>query len=563
MHNIELAWLFKEIADLLEIKGENIFKIRAYQKAADTIATFSKDLTQATEKEIAAIPGFGKALQEKTKEWIESGEIKYLNTLRAEIPQGLLEIAKVPGLGPKLVRRLYEELGIENSDQLMKAAKEQKIRKLKGLGAKIELNIINNLKRMREHLSEVSLAVSYPIGLTMIEILSEIDYIERVEFTGDLRRFSESTPILELIIATKNIETVQDVIKKMPLVKEVEVVDANSVEVSLSAGFNARFHFCEPQQFAKQWLLTTGSKNHLEKILSKADKKGIFLALNSEYEPASEEQIYSDLGLAFLPPQLREDSGEVEFAEKGQVPKVIKLKDYRADLHMHTNYSDGSNTIEELAKVALERGYTHFAITDHSQSLKIASGLSYQDLKRQKKEIEDVANRLGIPILRGIECDILSDGTLDFDDNVLAEMDIVIASIHRGFKQDEETLTKRIINSIKNPHVDIIAHPTGRLICQRDGYKVDLKRIIQAAADYGKVLEINSSPLRLDLNDTYARIAADKGVKIAINSDAHSVQELENVFFGVNYAKRAWLQPTNVINTWSYQELMDFLNRKS
>ncbi len=569
MENLSLAYVLQEIATLLEFKGENIFKVRAYEKAAKIITELPENIVTVTkEGRLGKITGIGKALESKITEFVTTGSVEYLEQLRTDVPPGLLELLDIPGVGPKMIQTFHQQLGITSLDELEAAAKAKKIRELKGLGAKTELSIVRDLERTRCGSTRVSIGVVLPISQEVKAYLQQIIGVEQVEIAGSIRRFREDTKDLDLLVASHDSVTVMDTFCTMPIVEEISVRGDTKASVVLKTGFSADLRVVTPTQFPCALHYFTGSKNHNIRMRKRAQKRGMKLseyALTNENGEAleinSEADLFSLLGLSYIPPELREDRGEFQAAASNTLPRLISMDQIRSDLHMHTVYSDGTNRISEMAKAAQKNGLAYIGICDHSRTLTIANGMSVKRLMKQRHEIKQVSQDLGFPIMCGVECDILADGSLDYDDAVLADLDIVVASIHSGFRQEEHKLTHRVIQAIKNPHVSIIAHPTGRIIGHRQPYDIDLDAVIQAAADYGKILEINASPERLDLADQYARAAKDKGVKLAINSDAHSVEQLDYMHYGVAYAKRAWLESCDVVNTWTIQELQDYLGK--
>lgn len=569
MENLSLAWMLQEIADLLELKGENLFKIRAYNKAARSISELAVSIkTLDADGKLGQLTGIGKALEAKIHEYVATGSISYLEQLHQEIPRGLLELLHIPGVGPKMVQQFYQQLGVTSLDDLETVAKARRIRGLKGMGTKTELSILRGIERHRSGSGRISLSVANQVAQLICMLLEALSVVERVEIAGSIRRFRESCKDLDFVVASTSPLKVIEVFTQMPLVAEIIVCGDTKASVRLKTGFTADLRVVAMDQFYCTLHYLTGSKEHNVVMRQIAQKQGMHLSeyalIKNEVIPiTSEVELYKALGLSYIAPELREDRGEILAAQTGKLPKLISRSDILADLHMHTTYSDGIHSISEMAEAAKKLGFTYIAICDHSQALSIANGLSEVRLRRQMQEIKQLCNALEFPILCGTEVDILADGSLDFDDRILAELDIVVASIHSGFQQDKDKLTDRIIQAIKNPHVSIIAHPTGRIIGHRQPYDLDMELIMQAAFDYGKILEINATPDRLDLSDVYARMAKARGVKLAINTDAHSVDHFRHMDLGVGYARRAWLEPEDVVNTWSIQELQDFLGRNT
>jgi len=572
LHNVEIAWVFYEIADLLEIKEDNPFKPRAYRKAARTIAKWGQPLATMSEARIRAIPGVGEALAAKILELLKTGKCEYHQKLRADVPLGLLEVLAIPGLGAKTARTLYQHLGITTIDELEAAAKARKIRTLPGLGNKTELAILRGIDMLRAGAGEAPIGVATAVGQDLAEFLAALPEVEHVSIAGSTRRMKEMIGDIDLVAAAAQPEAVTGIFVKHPTVKEVLAHGETKVSAVTWLGIQVDLRVVHPGEFWSALHHFTGSKEHNVRLRGmakdlglKINEYGIFPDGQEESLPVnSEEDVYKILGLPYIPPEIREDLGEIEAAMQGVLPGLVTLKDIRGDLHLHSKCSDGVGSIEEIIEAARSRGYEYIAITDHSQSLAIAGGLKEERLREQHDYIVKLNKGLeGFRVLRGIEVDILADGRLDYRDEILADMDIVIASVHSGFRQSREEMTARIVSAIQNPHVDILAHPTGRLLGRRDAYQVDLEKIFEAAAKYETVLEINASPDRLDLNAENARKASkDYDLKIAINTDAHHVSKLDDMYFGVGTARRGWLEKKDVINTYTVEELGKVFGKK-
>lgn len=572
MRNFEIAFIFYDIADMLEIKGENFFKIRAYRRAAHSIENLTCEIEDlANQSRLKEIDGVGKALSEKIDEIIKTGTCNYYEELKKGIPRGLVDMLKIPGLGAKRIKVIYDSTGISSIAELKEAANAHKLRKLPGFGVKTELSILKGIEILKGHMDKVLLVTALSIAERIVTGLSGMREIEKIEICGSLRRKKEMVKDIDILVATQSPDVVIKDFLRFPGINQVLAKGSTKVSVMLNTGIQLDLRVVEPKSFYSALQHFTGSKEHNTKLRSMAIKMGFRLNEYGIFEkdgdgvflPNSEEEFYGKLGMPYIIPELRENRGEIEAAMKGQLPDVIQLKDIRGDLHVHSNFSDGISSIEDIAKRGKTLGYEYIAITDHSKSLKIAGGLDEHRLKKQIKLIKDINKKIdGIQILTGIEVDILTDGTLDFDDSILKELDIVIASIHSGFKQDRQTLTKRIITACQNPYVDIIAHPTGRLLGRREAYDVDMDRVLEAAADTQTVLEINSSPDRLDLSDLMVKRAQDMGIKIAINTDSHNIETLTDMTYGIWVAQRGWLKKTNVINTFPLTKLFKILNKK-
>lgn len=572
IENIEVAWIMGEIADLLEIKGENVFKIRAYRKAAKAIANLATDLGELVkDKELETVPGIGKAIAAKIEELFTDGTIQYYENLKAEIPPGLLEIVTIPGIGPKMAQQFFFTLGISSVDELEAAARGQKIRGLPGMGNKTELNILRGINMLRSGTGNATLGIADALAGAFVGFLNSLPDVLYAGVAGSTRRMKEYVGDIDLVAGSGAPEKVIGLFVRHPQVKKVIAHGDTKASIVTLMGVQVDLLVVGPDQYWSALHHFTGSKEHNVRLRELAHSKGLRI---NEYgifgredgkpeQVAGEADIYTLLGLQYIPPELREDLGEIEAAREGAIPELIELSDIKGDLHLHSDWSDGVNSIEQMAGKAAELGYEYIAITDHSRSLGIAGGLSAEKLAEQGGFISRLNKQTGnLAVFSGIETDILSNGDLDYPDYILADRDVVIASIHSGFRQDREKITGRVIAAMKNKHVDIIAHPTGRLIGRRDGYNIDMEEVFKAAVKYDTVLEINSSPDRLDLNDVYARRAVETGINICINTDAHDTVRMEEIKYGVATARRGWLEKKNAINTMNKNSLLSFLKRR-
>ncbi len=572
IENFEAAWIMNEIADLLELKGESIFKIRAYQKAAKAIANLPTDLSVlAAERKLETIPGIGKAIAGKIEELMTTGAIRYYENLKTEVPAGLLEVIKVPGVGPRKAQELYQKLGISSIAELEAAARAGKIGGLPGMGRKTELNILQGIEMLRSGAGRVTLGIADALGEAFTGFLRSLPGVTAAGVAGSTRRMKESVGDIDLVAGSREPEKIIEVFVNHPQVKKILARGDTKASVVTLPGIQVDLIVVKPDQYWSALHHFTGSKEHNVRLRELAHQKGLkineyglFTRDDNRLLPvAGEADIYTCLGLPFIPPELREDLGEIEAAQDGTLPDLLELADLKGDLHLHSNWSDGVNSIEEIIEKAGEMGFQYVAITDHSKSLAVAGGLSAERLVEQGAYI-NALNRQpgGLKVLSGIETDILGNGDLDYPDEILARRDVVIASLHSGFRQDQAKLTGRVVSAMKNKHVDIIAHPTGRLIGRRDPYPLDLAEVFAAAVKYGTVLEINSSPDRLDLNDRYVRQAKELGIRISINTDAHDVARMDEIKFGVATARRGWLEKDDVINTMDYHRLLKFLKKR-
>ncbi len=572
LSNKEIAKILSEFADLMAIKGENDFKIRAYTNAARKIESFPEDISElAANDSLKDIKGIGSGISESITELLENGIIEEMEAIKAELPPGVIEMTNIQGLGPKTAHRFYYELEIEDLITLEEALKEGEIQKMKGFGKKSEEKLLNALKNHEKYVDKIILAKAIK---TAREIISEIknelapELFSAIEICGSSRRAKELTGDLDILIATDQPEVLSKKLKNLDFTEEVIGAGETKVSIRTGQGVQTDFRLVSEEEFPSALHYFTGSQAHNVRMRQLAKDKelklseyGLFKEDGSKENIKTEADIFKILGLDYIIPELREDQGEIEAAQKGELPQSIELEDIKGDLHLHSRYSDGAFTIKEMAEAAKKRGYHYIAVTDHSQSLTVASGMSIEELKEQLKEIEQLNQEINdFKILKGVEVDILKDGSLDFEDELLDELDFVIASVHSYFNLSEAEMTERIIKAVKNPHVNLIAHPRGRMLGGREAYELDLEKVIEVAAQHNTALEINSSPQRLDLDAEWARKVKKAGAKISINTDAHHYKEYDDMELGVATARRGWLEKEDVINTFSYQKLMDFLD---
>ncbi len=570
--NQELADIFETIANLLEIKGEVIYKILAYRKASDSLRDYGGNVyTVWKEGKLTDIPGIGKAISEKIDELYTTGNLKFLDQLSAEVPPSLAELLQVPDLGPKKVALFWKELGITDLAGLEAAARAGELQKLPGMGQKSEAKIIAGIEALSRRTTRTPLWKAWPAAEELLTKLREIPGVERAVAGGSLRRMKETVGDLDLLVAAEDSAPVMEAFTNLPEVLQVIGSGKTKSSVEFNNGLRAQLWVHPPERFGTALQYATGSKDHNVRLRELALKKGLSLSEHSfarddesEILCATEEEVYEVLGLPYIPPEAREDRGEVQAALAGQLPNFIELSDVQADLHTHSTWSDGKVPIKEMAIAAKERGYKVLAVTDHSPSLGITQGVTIEDFKDQRAEIDRVQKELGdsILILQGSEVEIKADGTLDYPDEVLAELDIVFASLHVSLRQPREKVTQRLLNAIQNPHVDVIGHPTGRLIPDREGADLDMEAVFAAAVESGVVMEISAHPERLDLNDIHARQAIELGIPLSINTDAHSPGELDLMHFGIATARRGWVEAKHVINTWESARLLDWLRNR-
>ncbi len=570
--NNDLADIFDRIAGLLEIKGEVVFKIRAYQKAAESLRTLGEDINRvAAEGRLDDIPGVGKAISEKIAELLETGRLGFLEKLEAEVPPSLLQLLRVPDLGPRKVKLFWEQLGVIDLAGLEAAANEGKLRSLPGMGEKSETRILSGIQALGRLGNRMSLDLARSHAARWIAWLKEQPGVLDAEYAGSLRRWRETVGDLDLVCACGEDSTVLADFVQQPEVERVLGQGENKASVELKNGVRIQLWAAPPDRYGSLLLYATGSKAHNVKLREMALKKNLslsdkgFLKEDGSIIPhADEVSLYKELGLPWITPELREDRGEIEAGLKNRLPMLIELEDLRAELHTHSTWSDGALTIREMVEAARKRGFTTYAVTDHSDYLGVTGGLKADTLPQQREEIEQVRKGLkdGFLLLHGIEVDITTERGLALPDEALAGLDIVIASLHAGLRQPRDVVTARLLDAIRNPHVDVIAHPSGRLLPNREGADLDWDAVLSAAKEHGVALEINASPMRLDLNDVYARRAVEMGIPLMINTDAHSPRDFDLAVYGVAVARRAWATPEVVINTWSPEKIADWLKKR-
>ncbi len=572
MKNSDIAAVFENIADLLDLKGDNKFKIRAYARASQVIHHLPQEMELMHEegKDFQDIIGIGDAIAKKSMELITTGKLKFYEDLKAEFPQGIINLMDIPGIGPKTAYRLATELNVGSVDQLEKAIKDGRVASLERMGEKTAANILHSIEVFRRKDRRIPLGEALPIVEEILNSLRHVPGVQNLMPAGSLRRFKETVGDIDLMGTADDPESVIQAFIKLPQVREVLSQGPTKASVILPKGLQADLRMVEHKDFGSLLQHFTGSKEHNVALRTRSQKQGLSL---SEYgitdintgkveKFADEESFYRYLGLQYIPPEIREDMGEIALAEKNAIPRLIELGDIRGDLHIHTVSSDGNDTLEDMAGAAKALGYEYLAITDHSSGRNITADKKIERLAGQTAEIKRLNRSTeGIYLLNGVEVDIRADGSLDLPDEVLAELDIVVASVHSSFLQDRATMTNRIIGAIKNPHVDIIAHPTTRKIGEREPVDVDLEAVFRAAVANGKALEINAMPDRLDLRDLHAYRARELGVLLAICTDSHATWHLNMMRFGVGVARRAWCQRKDILNALPLKDMIEFLKR--
>jgi DNA polymerase (family X) len=567
LNNGQIAAFFEKIADLMQLKGENPFKTRAYRRAAEAIRALPRDINvDYSEGTLKEIPGIGNAIADKITEIIETGRLAFLERLEAEFPAGVGTLMRVPEVGPKSALAIYNSLGIASIEELEAAAMAGRLRAVSGIGAKTEERILAGIQAMRRRSDRRLLGVVLPRAEALIASLQESagERIARADVVGSLRRRLATAGNINLLVAAEPDDQplIRQAFRRLP-----QVAESSETGARLHTGEEVTLRIVEPVNWGSALQYLTGSAEHNRALGEVAQAAGLTLAEGRVQAPtgetvafASEEALYQQLGLAWIPPELREAHGELEAAREESLPALVELRDLRGDLHMHSSWSDGQASITEMAQAARALGYEYIVITDHSQSLAMTGGLTPERLIQQRYEIINVNSRIdGITVLQGAEVEIKGDGSLDYPDELLAQLDVVIASMHTGIRADRETVTRRMLNAIHNPHVDIIGHMTNRLIGRREGADLDMDAVLRAAAETGTILEINSQADRLDLDPVFARQALEYGCLLSIGSDAHSTTGLEVIGLGVSQARRAWAEADDVINTRSLEEFLSYI----
>ena len=573
LNNRQLADTFTLIANLSEIKGEVIYKTLAYRKAAENLASLSREASEYwKEGKLQEIPGVGKAIAEKIDELMRTGKLQFLEKLKKEVPASLAEWLKVPSLGPKKISMIWKALKITTLPQLEKAARAGKLRDLPGMGAKSEEAILAGIESLARRSGRIPLGVAWPLAQKIIAQLKLVKGVVNTEAAGSLRRMRSTIGDIDILVAAKDSAPVMDTFTKLPGVLRVLGKGETKSSIEFGDGVRAQVWVHPPEKFGTALQYATGSKDHNVQLRQLALDKGLSLSEHAltkvkggaEILCDTEEKVYKALDLPWIAPELREDRGEVQAAKAGSLPKLIEVQDIHADLQVHSDYSDGKLSMLEMARAAARRGIQVIAFTDHSVSLGVTGGLSIADHKKQAAEIKKIRKELGdsILVLHATEVEIKADGSLDYPDDFLASLDLVLASLHTSLRQPREKIMLRLLNAVRNPHVDIIGHPTGRLIPDREGADVDMDALLKAAAETGVALEINAHWSRLDLDDMHARRAKELGIPIGINTDAHSEADFDVLFYGVATARRAWLEPKDVINCWPREKLLAWLKNR-
>jgi len=557
--NKQIAEIFYQMGEILEIKGE-VWESRAYQKAARIIEGFSKDLEDAYKQggldALMEIPGVGEGLAKKIEEFIKTGEIKKHQDLIASIPNGLLDIISVQGLGPKKARKLYEELKIDDIEKLEKAAREGKIKELDGFGEKSEQDILKGVELFRKGQERMYLGEALPIAYEIVNRLKSLKEVEKIEIAGSIRRRKETIGDIDILVISKNPNVVMDFFVKMPNVDFVQGKGGTKSSVTLKEGLDCDLRVLDPKSFGAAFCYFTGSKEHnvaLRKIAIakswKLSEYGLFDKKNSMIAGKTEEEIYKKLGMNYIEPEMRENIGEIEASAKNELPDLIKYNSLKGDLHTHTKWSDGMDTMESMIQASIKMGYEYIAITDHSKAERVANGMDEKRVLKYLEEIENMRKKFKeIQILAGSEVSILKDGSLDFPKEILKKLDWIVGSVHSGFTMTEKEMTNRVLAALDSEYINALGHPTGRIVNAREPFEIGLEKVFEKAKEKDVAMEINSNQ-RLDLNDANIRKAKKFGVKFCINTDSHSSENLNLAEIGISQARRGWLEEKDVINT--------------
>ena len=572
MENIDVARIFDEIADVLELKNENPFRIRSYRRGARVVRDLAEDVkTLVADGRLETVSGIGESLAEKIEEIVGTGTCKAYEDIKRDAHYPLLELLRIPGVGPKLAVRLHQELGVRTVDDLEQAARAGKLHGLVRMGEKLEDKILKGIAQHRKHAGRTKLAEALTYAEAIVRTLGGLKGVSRIDMAGSLRRMRETIGDIDILVTAQASEEIVDAFTSMDTVSEVLARGDTKSSVVLKSGIQVDLRILPRANYGAALHYFTGSKDHNVAIRDRGKRMGLKISEYGVFNAKTEKllggkdevEVFKAVGLPFIPPEIRENWGEIEAAGERRLPDLIELKDIRGDLQMHTTASDGGNSIEEMASFARKLGYKYIAITDHSKAVKVAGGLNDKEMAAHAKRIRKANEAVpGIEILAGVEVDILADGSLDLADETLQMCDVVIAAIHSRFNMPREDMTRRVLKGIQNKYVNIMAHPTGRLINEREPYEIDVEALIAAAKRTGIALELNAYPDRLDLKDVHCRAAKEAGVKISIDTDSHADLQLTAMRYGIATARRGWLEAGDVINTWSLAKLKKFLAKR-
>lgn len=572
MKSLEAADLFDQIADLLEVRGDNPFRIRAYRRAALNLRNLGEDLETLAERgTLTEIPGIGKDLAAKILEVVRTGRLKYLEELKRQVPASLSTLMSIPGIGPKTAKLVYERFKVRSVDGLERLLRSGRLRKLPGWKEKKEANLLRGIGVVRAGQERMPLGLARELGRQILETLKRYPEVERISLAGSLRRCKETVRDIDVLITSRQPKRVMGRFVQEKFAAQVQAHGDTKSSIRTAQGTQVDLRVVDPEAFGAALVYFTGSKAHNIRIRSLANRKGLTINEYGVFREKSgrriagreEEDVYRSLGLIWIPPELREDLGEVEAVQSGGLPDLVERKDLLGSFHNHSDWSDGSHPLEEVAKAVRQQGYRYMLLSDHSRSLRVAGGLSESELLKQLAEVEKLNQRLRpFRILMGSEVDILPDGRLDYPDRVLSKLDLVIAAVHSAFRQPKEVMTRRIVRALGNPFVSILAHPTGRLLGEREPYEVDLEELFRVAAKNRVALEINCYTRRLDLNDVQSKRARELGAKLVISTDTHVLGQLEDIELGVALARRAWAGRSDVLNCLRVNKLLDWATEK-
>lgn len=571
MNNHQVAEIFSAMADILDIMDANYHRVMAYRRAAETVDTLGRPVEEVWRQgELMSIPGIGDTLASKIDELMRTGELEAYQELTSQVPEGVVAMLDVPGIGPKSAARFWKELGLTTVEALEQAALAGRLRELHGFGAKSEQNVLDGIAFLKRRTGRSRLGDAWSLAQSILSQLRDVPGVLQAAPAGSLRRMRETVGDLDILVASPDAQPVTERFTHLADVDEVMLSGATKTSVRTRSGLQVDLRVLEPERWGTALQYFTGSQAHNIHLRGLALDRGLSLseyalksADESEILCASEADVYATLGLPPIPPELREDRGEIEAALEGRLPDLVALDDLKGDFQFHTTGSDGRHSLLEMARAARARGLAYALVTDHSHGLGVTGGLTAEGLRQQRAAVDAVNERLDgtFQLLAGIEVEVRSDGSLDLPADALAELDLVVASLHTGLRQPQEQFTERMVSAIRNPHVDIIAHPTGRLIGEREGANLDMEAVFRAAAETGTALEINAHPSRLDLRDVHVRRAVELGVKLVISSDAHSVEGFDVLRFGVGTARRGWATAADVLNTLSVLELLTWASR--
>jgi DNA polymerase (family 10) len=570
MKNKELADLFDKMADILEFKDENPFKISAYRKASRVLGDLTQDIQEIAESgELKKVPGIGEGMAQKIEEYLKTGKISKYQEVKKGISDELIAMMEIPGMGPKTLAMIHKEKGINNLSGLEKAIENGSLIGLPGMGEKKAENIKRGIELLKASKGRMNLGIAFPLAKRIVETLRDKTGSKKIEWAGSLRRMRENIGDIDILATGPNHQKIIHAFTHLPEVKEVLASGETKASVIVEGGVQIDIRVVEEDSYGAALQYFTGSKGHNSHLRGIAKAEGIKIneygVFKGEKKIGGKEEkdVYKALGMDWIEPELREDRGEIEAAQKKRLPKLVEEPEIRGDLHIHSKASDGTASIEEIAKAAQKRGYEYVAICDHSKSLRIAHGLDETRLLKQIEEIDRINEKLkGFQILKGTEVDILTDGKIDHPDKLLRRLDFVVAAVHSGFKQEKEKMTKRIVRALENPLVHCLAHPTGRLLGARAPYEVDIDEVMESAKKYGKVLEINATLERLDLDDVHCKKAKEMGIRMTIGTDSHHLDQLWMISLGVGVARRGWLETGDVLNAMSLKEILKWCQRK-